>query len=191
MQPMSEPVTELPAACASAPVSRVAWLHRDRLNPNNWNPNHVFRPELELLVLSILEDGFTQPIVILPDMTIVDGYHRWRVSDDERIRQRYAGFVPTVTIDVDPVHRRMSTVRHNRARGQHGVLPMAQMVRAMVDEGVPTQDIMRRLGMEREEIMRLVDRAGMPERGARGSGGFGKEWVPTKDAAPQVDNPVD
>jgi ParB-like chromosome segregation protein Spo0J len=182
---------ELPAACAAAPVSRVVWMKREALQPNGWNPNHVFAPELELLTLSILEDGFTQPIVILPDMTIVDGYHRWRVSEDKRVSERYGGYVPTVTIDVDPVHQRMSTVRHNRARGQHGVLPMAHIVRAMVDEGVPTADIMRRLGMEREEIMRLVDRAGMPQRGARATSGFGKEWVPTKDAAPQVDNPAE
>ena len=46
-------------------------------------------PELELLKTSILADGWTQPIVVLPDMTI----------------------------EADPLHRMASTVRHNRARG--------------------------------------------------------------------------
>ena len=159
---------------AGQPVTGVQWMHRDRLQPNDYNPNKVAPPELELLILSILEDGWTQPIVVLPDMTIVDGFHRYTVSGDKRLMERFAGMVPVVTINVDPVHRKMSTIRHNRARGTHGVLPMAEIVRGMVDEGLPRAEIQRRLGMEDEEVDRLIDRAGMPAKGT----GFGKAWVP-------------
>lgn len=58
------------------------------------------------------------------------------------------------------------------------VLPMADIVRGMVDDGVNQADIMRRLGMEDEEIDRLIDRAGMPSRMARQATDFGKSWVP-------------
>ena len=63
--------------------------------------------------------------------------------------------MPVVFITVDKVHRKMSTIRHNRARGVHGVLPMADIVQGMVTEGVSRDDIARRLGMEEEEIERF------------------------------------
>ena len=164
-----KPATDL----TKQPVSAVVWRHRSELVPNDYNPNMVAPPELELLILSILEDGWTQPIVILPDGTIVDGYHRYRVSEDPRLREIFGGMVPTAVINVDDVHQKMSTVRHNRARGIHAILPMAEIVRGMVDDGVPMADIQRRLGMDKEEVVRLVDRAGMPK-----SNGFGLSWVP-------------
>lgn len=157
------------------PVSRVRWAHRDTLRPNDYNPNAVAPPELELLILSILEDGWTQPIVTLSDGTIVDGFHRYTVSGDERLLARYGGYVPTVTIEACKTHRRMSTIRHNRARGTHGILPMASIVRGMIEDGVAEAEICRRLGMEDEELARLLNRSGMPVTTGKG---FGKAWVP-------------
>src|SRR5438105_1178305 len=80
------------------PVSNVVWRHRDELIPNSYNPNAVAPPEMELLKISILEDGWTQPIVILPDFHIVDGFHRYTVSADPRLHERFGGFVPTVMV---------------------------------------------------------------------------------------------
>jgi len=157
------------------PVSSVKWVHRDTLIPNDYNPNRVASPELELLIISILEDGWTQPIVALDDGTIVDGFHRYSVSGDKRLVARYAGMVPVVTVAADPVHRKMSTIRHNRARGTHAVLPMVDIVSSISADGVSHEEIQRRLGMEDEEVERLLSRAGMPEKiGA----GYGKAWVP-------------
>jgi ParB-like chromosome segregation protein Spo0J len=167
----------------AAPVSTVTWVALGTLKPNDYNPNNVAPAELELLIISIVEDGFTQPIVCLPDRTIVDGFHRYMVSSDPRIWAMYSGFVPITTVDVDPVHRKMSTIRHNRARGVHGVVPMADIVRNMIADGIPESELIRRLGMEDEEVARLANRAGMPERmRQRGATGFGHEWVPSRDA---------
>lgn len=160
------------------PISRVRWVHRDGLSPNDYNPNKVAPPEMELLITSILEDGWTQPIVTLPDGTIVDGFHRYTVSGDKRLMERFGGMVPTVTVDIDPVHRQMSTIRHNRARGTHGILPMAGIVRNIMAEGVSKEEVQARLGMEDEEVERLVDRAGMPEQAGRKQAGFGNSWKP-------------
>lgn len=124
------------------------------------------------------EDGWTQPIVVLPDMTIVDGFHRWTVSSDPKIRAMTGGMVPVVVIDADPMHRMMSTVRHNRARGTHAVLRMAEIVRSMSSSGMQAGEICRRLGMETEELERLLDRSGMTVRGSAGVKGFGRAWVP-------------
>jgi ParB-like chromosome segregation protein Spo0J len=160
------------------PISKVKWISRDSLKPNDYNPNKVAPPELELLITSILEDGWTQPIVILPDNTIVDGFHRYTVSADKRLMAKFKGMVPTVTVDIDPVHRQMSTIRHNRARGTHGILPMAKIVQHIILEGVSKEEIQARLGMEDEEVDRLVDRSGMPTQAAKHQEGFGNSWKP-------------
>jgi hypothetical protein len=89
------------------------------------------------------------------------------------------GMVPVVVTRLDPLHRMMSTIRHNRARGTHAVLRMAEIVRRMVADGVPEREIQKRLGMEREEVTRLVNRAGMPAQA--GGGSFNRAWIPGKD----------
>ena len=165
------------------PVSAVQWLPRERLRGNAYNPNRVAAPELDLLVVSILEDGWTQPIVVLPAgddgvHQIVDGYHRWTVSADARVSKLTGGQVPVVVVGLDPVHRMMSTIRHNRARGTHAVVKMAEIVRRMTDDGVPQKAIQKRLGMEAEEVVRLVNRAGMPSQVRKVTPGFNKAWVP-------------
>ena len=158
------------------PVGNVQWVDRTQLKANDYNPNHVAPPELELLITSIVEDGWTQPIVVLPDYTIVDGFHRFTVSGTPRLMEMTGGKVPVVMVDFDKTHRMMSTIRHNRARGEHGVLHMANIVRTMYEEGTPTEEIQKRLGMEDEEVDRLLDRSGMTIRGS--ADGFGKAWVP-------------
>lgn len=164
---------------ANQPISRVTWRNRRELKPNSYNPNSVAPPELDLLALSIVEDNWTQPIVTLPDGTIVDGFHRWTVSARPEVYALTGGMVPVVVIDADPAHRMMSTIRHNRARGTHAVLKMAEIVRSMVKNGLPKAEIMNRLGMDDEELDRLLDRAGMTVRGITKTTGFGKAWVPT------------
>lgn len=163
------------------PVNRVTWVHRSRLRPNDYNPNAVAPPELDLLALSIIEDGWTQSLVALRDDTIVDGFHRWTVSGRPDVYALTDGFVPVVYIDADPMHRMMSTIRHNRARGTHAVLKMASIVRQMAQAGLPQAEICNRLGMEDEELERLLDRAGMTVRGTRGATAFGKAWVPSRN----------
>ena len=164
------------------PVSKVRWLPREKLVGNSYNPNKVAAPELELLITSLVEDGWTQPVVVLPEAdgrhVIVDGFHRWTVSADPRVLALTGGMVPVVEVRLDATHRMMSTIRHNRARGTHAVLRMAEIVRGMVDDGVPQREIRRRLGMEAEEVIRLLNRSGMPAQA--GVGGFNRAWVPEK-----------
>jgi ParB-like chromosome segregation protein Spo0J len=139
------------------PLENVRWIHRSKLSPNDYNPNSVAPPELTLLKTSILEDGWTQPIVANPDMTIVDGFHRWTVSGHKEIFALTDGFVPVVILEPkDREHQKMSTIRHNRARGRHGVLAMGRIVGSMLEEGLSIEEVMERLSMEREEVVRLT-----------------------------------
>lgn len=146
------------------PVSSVEWIDRGKLKPNHYNPNKVAPPELKLLKISILEDGWTQPIVINPDYEIVDGFHRWTVSGDKQVSDLTGGKVPVViTKPADENQQMMATIRHNRARGTHGVLSMAEILQDMVERGLSKQEIMARLQMEEEEVIRLALRVGIPE----------------------------
>ena len=161
------------------PLSEVIWRRRDELKPNNYNPNKVAPPELKLLKISILEDGWTQPIVINPDMTIVDGFHRWTVSADPTIAAMTDGLVPTVMVKPrDFAQQQMATIRHNRARGTHAVLNMSNIVVDMVKSGLTGEEVMARLMMEKEEVVRLLYRAGIPKSEVFKDKDFSKAWSP-------------
>jgi len=161
------------------PVNNVIWRHRSELKPNGYNPNVVAPPELELLKISILEDGWTQPIVINSDNEIVDGFHRWTVSGHQEVFAMTSGMVPTVTIiPKDNESQQMATIRHNRARGTHAVLKMADIVGDMVREGISVEEIMARLKMEEEEVIRLANRKGIPESDLIRNSGWSNAWIP-------------
>jgi ParB-like chromosome segregation protein Spo0J len=174
------PITEpAPPGADHQPVAAVQWIPREELRANDYNPNRVAPPELALLRRSILEDGWTQPIVIRGDREIVDGFHRWTVSSDPDVYALTDGLVPVVTLrdDLSPEHQRMSTIRHNRARGAHTVTKMADIVSELLEEsGLADEELVNRLGMEIEEVRRLRDRGDMLKRGRAEE--FGKAWVP-------------
>ena len=109
-----------------------------------------------------------------------NGHGLLRELPGVRVSKLTGGQVPTVQVCLDPVHRMMSTIRHNRARGTHAVVRMADIVRQMADEGIEAREIQKRLGMEREEVVRLLNRAGMPTQMQRGAAGLSKAWVPGK-----------
>jgi ParB-like chromosome segregation protein Spo0J len=161
------------------PLDNVVWLDREKLKPNNYNPNSVAPSELKLLKISIMEDGWTQPIVINPDHTIVDGFHRWTVSGHKEIYSLTGGKVPTVMITPkDNNQQQMATIRHNRARGTHSVLKMSDIVTEMVKNGLTGEEIMNRLMMEKEEVVRLLFRAGIPKSDVFKDKDFSKAWTP-------------
>jgi ParB-like chromosome segregation protein Spo0J len=161
------------------PLDNIIWIQREELKPNNYNPNKVAPPELKLLKISILEDGWTQPIVINSDHTIVDGFHRWSVSGHPEIYALTDGKVPVVMLaETDKSQQQMATIRHNRARGTHGVLEMSNIVEDMVKEGLSGEEIMKRLMMEKEEVVRLLFRAGIPKSDVFTDKDFSKSWKP-------------
>ena len=161
------------------PLDKITWLDRNELKPNMYNPNKVAPKELKLLKISIIEDGWTQPIVINPDKTIVDGFHRWTISKDKDIDALTDGKVPTVTIyPKDKEQQQMATIRHNRARGTHGVLEMSKIITDMSNAGLSGKEIMQRLQMEEEKVVRLLFRSGIPKSQVFKGVEFSKAWKP-------------
>lgn len=161
------------------PIANVRWVDPNTLHSNLYNPNKVFPPELELLKTSILEDGWTMPIVAREDGEIVDGFHRWTLAKtDEDFRARVGRLCPVVFLrpGKTKADQRFSTVRHNRARGQHGLLKMGEILRQLQAEGLTPEEIASRMGMEMEEYERLIDLRGTGEIARKES--FGKGWKP-------------
>lgn len=160
------------------PLYNIEWVDPSTLRANDYNPNHVAPPEMDLLKLSILENGWTQPIVTHPDGEIVDGFHRWTLaSTDKDIQALTGGVCPVVRLHgVDGSNARLATIRHNRARGSHYVVQMANIVNDLLDAGMEEAEIGKRLGMERDEIVRLKIRGNSLQRKA--STEFGQGWVP-------------
>lgn len=168
---------------STQPLHNLTWVSRDTLRANQYNPNKVAPPEMRLLKISILENGWTQPIVARPDGEIVDGFHRWTLSADKDIAALTDGLIPVVYLapDLDPASQRMATIRHNRARGSHHVVKMADIVGELDELGLSAEEIGLRLQMESEEVARLIQRGNKLVRGANPEG-FNPGWVPTRDS---------
>lgn len=141
------------------PLSTLQWVDRETVIPNSYNPNKVSEDNLRLLVQSIETNGWTLPIVVRPDYTIIDGFHRWTVAGREPLKSKLGGKVPVVIVDHggDSSEDIYGTITHNRARGTHLLEPMKAIVKRLLDEGKTVQEIGRQLGMKPEEVFRLSD----------------------------------
>lgn len=164
------------------PITRVVWRDADELKANSYNPNMVFTPELRLLEASILQQGWIQPVAINPQDVILDGFHRWMLSrTSEKVRARYDGQLPTVVLDLDRAQSMLFTVRINRAKGSHGALKMAELVKELVhDLGLPPQDVAAGIGATMEEVNLLLQESVFKAKNMDGYK-FSEAWYPVED----------
>lgn len=153
------------------PIDYVQWVKSDLVHANDYNPNSVAPPEMKLLEHSIGHDGFTQPVVGWPDSDetyeVVDGFHRTTVAKtSDQVRERLSGYIPIVAIKAENRernHRIASTIRHNRARGKHNVDSMSEIVVELKRRNWSNVRIMRELGMDEDEVLRLCQITGLAE----------------------------
>jgi hypothetical protein len=152
------------------PVDYVKWVYNEIVTSNDYNPNKVAPPEMELLEVSILNDGYTQPIVTWENpekkmVEVIDGFHRNRVGKESKIvKNRVLGYLPVVNIrkeQSDKNDRIASTIRHNRARGKHQVDAMSEIVIELKNRNWSNNRIAKQLGMDEEEILRLCQISGL------------------------------
>lgn len=168
-----------------SPVYEVISVPIEKIKPNTYNPNTVAPPEMKLLYESIKADGYTMPIVCYYSKSndiyvIVDGFHRYRVMlEYHDIYEREKGMLP-VSVIHKPLDQRMaSTVRHNRARGNHAVDLMSNIVKELHELGRSDAWISRHLGMDRDEILRLKQITGLAALFKDVK--FGSAWKPVED----------
>ena len=150
-----------------SPVYHIISVPIEKISPNDYNPNAVAPPELKLLYDSIKEDGYTMPIVCYHDIQtdtyiIVDGFHRYRIMlEHPDIYEREGGCLPVSVINKSIDHRMASTIRHNRARGNHDVDLMSNIIKELHELGRTDKWIAKHLGMDRDEILRLKQITGL------------------------------
>jgi ParB-like chromosome segregation protein Spo0J len=174
------------------PVDCVIWVKNDTVIANDYNPNSVAPPEMELLRLSIANDGYTQPIVSMDNNNgtreVIDGFHRNRVGKEcEDIQSRVHGYLPVVTIRESQKgqnDRVASTIRHNRARGKHKVESMSDIVVDLKRRNWSDEKISKELGMDRDEVLRLTQISGLTEMFANKE--FSMAWIPEQEDIEEI-----
>lgn len=174
------------------PVDFVEWVPAGNVTANDYNPNSVAPPEMELLRVSIMADGYTQPIVTFPDgdgFTVVDGFHRNRVGKEcDDVRERVRGMLPVVRIrhsQEGRTERMAATIRHNRARGKHKVEAMSDIVIELKRRNWSDEKIARELGMDPDEVLRLCQITGLAEAFANQD--FSQAWEVTDSGGIDVE----
>lgn len=176
------------------PVDCVLWVKNNTVYANDYNPNSVAPPEMELLRLSISNDGYTQPIVSMDNndgtREVIDGFHRNRVGKEcSDIQSRVHGYLPVVTIresQSDKNNRVASTIRHNRARGKHKVESMSDIVVDLKKRNWSDEKISKELGMDRDEVLRLTQISGLIEMFSDKE--FSQAWIPEEE---NIDENID
>lgn len=150
------------------PVDCVIWVKGDEVQANDYNPNKVAPPEMELLRVSIENDGYTQPIVTFADKdkyTVIDGFHRNIVGKEtESIKSKIYGYLPVTIVREQQENRNdriASTIRHNRARGSHNVELMSNIVSELVEMGKGDAWICKHIGMSKDELLRMKQITGV------------------------------
>lgn len=157
-----------------SPVYNVIGVPIEKIRANSYNPNSVANPEMKLLEVSVWEDGYTMATVcyyLLDEdiYEIVDGFHRYSLQDkksksfSKRIFDREKGILPVVVIQKDESNRMASTIRHNRARGSHDVELMSNIVSELVKAGMSDAWILKNIGMDADELLRLKQISGLAE----------------------------
>ena len=165
-----------------SPVYNVIAVPIEKVKSNDYNPNIVAPPEMKLLELSIWEDGYTMPCVCYYDSAtdtyeLVDGYHRYMVMrTSKRVREREQGLLPVTVIDKDISNRMASTIRHNRARGTHSVELMSNIVAELCRSDMSDAWIMKNIGMDRDELLRLKQITGLADLFANSEFSMSDEW---------------
>lgn len=150
-----------------SPVYNVKSVPIEKVVANDYNPNTVAPPEMELLEISIKEDGYTQPVVVVYDnendkYVVVDGFHRFLILKNcKEINEREKGMLPVVILDKDMTDRMASTIRHNRARGTHNVELMSRIVAELVEMGKGDRWICKNIGMTPDELLRMKQITGV------------------------------
>jgi ParB-like chromosome segregation protein Spo0J len=145
------------------PINSVQWVHVDTLDANDYNPNHVLQQEMNLLKLSMLSQGWIQPVLVstVSDSdryVIIDGFHRTTlVKADAKVAAMTDSYVPCVVMDMTVPERKMLTVRINRAKGTHSAMLMHEMVTSLINEhGMSIEDVMKGIGATRHEVNTLL-----------------------------------
>jgi ParB-like chromosome segregation protein Spo0J len=161
------------------PIDNITWMPAEKLNANNYNPNVVFNQELRLLERSLIKTGWFQPILVNINLIIIDGFHRWMLSQESHeIKAKYKGQVPVAKLDIDDSQAMCMTVRVNRAKGTHVALKMSEIVQKLINEhNLDPKQVADEIGATPDEIA-LLYQASIFKRKNLSEYRYSRAWIP-------------
>lgn len=147
------------------PCANTLVVRRDLVQANVYNPNSISDDKMELLRQSIVDNGFAFPVVTIydPDLgkfVIIDGFHRYWISGPDWLGMEY---VPVVVLEHDMARRMTATWQFNKARGVHQVDLDADLIRALIEQGVPENEIAEHLGIDMDTVFRYKQVTGIAD----------------------------
>jgi len=166
----------VPVPCASTILVRPSLIVA-----NSYNPNNVSSDKMDLLRQSILDNGFAFPVVVIWDdelgkFVVIDGFHRTTIGGPDWLDFDY---IPVAVLDHDVSKRMAATVQFNKARGVHQVDLDAEVIRALIEQGMSEDDISTRLGIDLETIHRYKQITGVAELFAKSE--YSTSWEMVDD----------
>ena len=163
------------------PIANIEWRDAASLNANDYNPNVVFTPELTLLERSILLTGWVQPVLVAADGTIIDGFHRVRLSiDSQALRKRYDGKVPCAVVNVPRDRAMVLTIRMKPGKGSHVAVRMSEIWHELMDvHHYDAQQIAIEIGATRDEVD-LLYQDGVFKKKDIANYRYSKAWYPAE-----------
>lgn len=174
--------TDSNPAGTTNPIDNIQWVDATTLHSNPWNPNRVHRRELTLLEHSLLSTGWIQPVLVNTEGLVIDGFHRWRLSQDSpKVKAAFGGKVPVAVLDVTRAEAMLMTIRINRAKGTHVALDMSAIVRELLeDHGYDPKDVAREMGAGIDEVTLLSQQGVFAVRDTPNHQ-YSKAWYPADD----------
>ena len=147
------------------PCANTLLVRRELVQANTYNPNHVSDDKMELLKQSILDNGFAFPVVTIWDddeerFVVVDGFHRYLISGPKWLNMAY---VPVAVLAHNATQRMVATWQFNKARGSHEVDLDADLIRALIQQGMNESEIMEHLGIDQDTVHRYKQLTGIAE----------------------------
>lgn len=147
------------------PCASTLLVSRDMVVANTYNPNHVSDDKMELLYQSVIDNGFAFPIVVIYDddqrlFVVVDGFHRYMVSGPKWLGLSH---VPVAVLAHDATQRMVATWQFNKARGSHEVDLDADLIRALIEQGLAEDEIAQHLGIDLDTVHRYKQVTGIAE----------------------------
>jgi len=161
------------------PINHIQWIHKDKLKANNYNPNHVFPKELELIARSIQRNGWLQPIIINQDNTIIDGFHRVTlIKTTPQLSKLTNHKIPCIQLNLTPTQQKLLTIRINRAKGTHTAYKMHEVIQQLHHEGLTIETIAKEIGANKEEITLLLHDNIFEKENFTETSKYSQAWTP-------------
>lgn len=147
----------------AVPCMATLLVRRELVKANVYNPNSVPPDKMQLLRQSIVDNGFCFPVVVIADdeaecFVVIDGFHRTVIAGPDWLDLEH---IPVVVLDHSMVKRMAATVQFNKARGFHQVDLDAELIQALVGQGLDDDDIATRLGIDLDTVHRYKQVSGV------------------------------